>query len=825
MHWGVCPSRCSLLSLVLLGLALRSATAARVQGSGPPLEGPPLVGQDVNVLSYRLPEQPSHQLWPGTSSRASISHHSKRARSLLATELEVSNSNASAICTSSELPWPAIPGYGHLVSDNWVCTNPNRPDKLHGGSAQGFADRPSWDTYGWATFQVPNAPAGSPRTKARLEGLNLLVLGNQGQGGVGTCKIDSVEIAIFGNSNSAPTGTAVYEKELVLAAPTKTNSKTFTWTGNVSTVLSMDIVDKSSVSTSADPPAVELDFSTKYWLRVKILSDYGNTTKCFVHWALNNVSKTGDNCLWQEAKGGALGYSTLCTGAATGALPPASQTLASCFNGARAGSTGIRRCLTYRNTVANPITCPAQFIDFAFAFYGHNAANCSAAPALTLSNGIWPPACAGKPVDAQCYANCTYGPATGVANTTCLITGEWSTTITGSCPVPPASCADGPSPAPTDGLWPSCAGQAISSTCAATCTWGPTNSSVPTATCQRVEYQYPTVTAWTTTGACYPAPTACPEGPPTQPTDGQWNVSCAGIGINETCKANCTWGPVAAAAPTATCELRPNAYPATTGWSTAGTCNAEPTNCTGQPTAPLAEGSWGTCNTGTGVPCVATCNWGYTGGSAPTATCQTVPYGDPTYTTWVISGGSCNLLPTTCPTGPSGGLLTNYGTWESGCAGASINHVCDAECPGGGTANITCQTVPGQPQGSYVTVVGACNTACPATPSQTLDDGGSWTCSDRAVDANCTATCPYGGNPALPSYTCGSGGAWTQTTVGDCEPGCAQEPTENINVSWPVNSCDGASFGATCTADCGNGTLITATCGAGGTWGAASGTC
>lgn len=78
----------------------------------------------------RLPEQPSHQLWPGTSSWASISHHSKRARSLLATELEVSNSNASAICTSSELPWPAIPGYGHLVSDNWVCTNPNRPDKV-----------------------------------------------------------------------------------------------------------------------------------------------------------------------------------------------------------------------------------------------------------------------------------------------------------------------------------------------------------------------------------------------------------------------------------------------------------------------------------------------------------------------------------------------------------------------------------------------------------------------------------------------------------------------------------------------------------------------
>jgi hypothetical protein len=67
------------------------------------------------------------------------------------------------------------------------------------------------------------------------------------------------------------------------------------------------------------------------------------------------------------------GYSTTCTGAGTpSTLPSASQTLASCFNGATPGSTGIRRCLTYRKTVANPITCPAQFIDFAFAFYGHN---------------------------------------------------------------------------------------------------------------------------------------------------------------------------------------------------------------------------------------------------------------------------------------------------------------------------------------------------------------------------------------------------------------------------------------------------------------------
>jgi hypothetical protein len=111
------------------------------------------------------------------------------------------------------------------------------------------------------------------------QGLNLLVLGNQGQGGVGTCKIDSVEIAIFGNSNGAPTGSALVDKKLVLADVAKPNSKTFRWTGNVSSVLSMDIVDKASVSTSADPPAVELDFGTKHWLRVQIVSSYGGAAK------------------------------------------------------------------------------------------------------------------------------------------------------------------------------------------------------------------------------------------------------------------------------------------------------------------------------------------------------------------------------------------------------------------------------------------------------------------------------------------------------------------------------------------------------------------
>lgn len=29
--------------------------------------------------------------------------------------------------------------------------------------------------------------------------------------------------------------------------------------------------------------------------------------RCFVHWVLNNATKTGNNCLWQEARGGSAG--------------------------------------------------------------------------------------------------------------------------------------------------------------------------------------------------------------------------------------------------------------------------------------------------------------------------------------------------------------------------------------------------------------------------------------------------------------------------------------------------------------------------------------
>jgi hypothetical protein len=48
------------------------------------------------------------------------------------------------------------------------------------------------------------------------------------------------------------------------------------------------------------------------------------------------------------------------------------QTFASCFNGGLSGSAAVRRCLTYRNSVSTPVSCPAQFLDFNFAFYGNN---------------------------------------------------------------------------------------------------------------------------------------------------------------------------------------------------------------------------------------------------------------------------------------------------------------------------------------------------------------------------------------------------------------------------------------------------------------------
>lgn len=52
---------------------------------------------------------------------------------------------------------------------------------------------------------------------------------------------------------------------------------------------------------------------------------------------------------------------------------PPFQTFASCFKGGAPGSTGTRRCSTYRSTTGNSTwSCPAQFVDYRFAFYGSN---------------------------------------------------------------------------------------------------------------------------------------------------------------------------------------------------------------------------------------------------------------------------------------------------------------------------------------------------------------------------------------------------------------------------------------------------------------------
>jgi hypothetical protein len=50
------------------------------------------------------------------------------------------------------------------------------------------------------------------------------------------------------------------------------------------------------------------------------------------------------------------------------------QTFYSCFNGGTQGSTGSRRCDTYRSSTnaSQPLSCPAQFLDFCFAFWGNN---------------------------------------------------------------------------------------------------------------------------------------------------------------------------------------------------------------------------------------------------------------------------------------------------------------------------------------------------------------------------------------------------------------------------------------------------------------------
>lgn len=99
--------------------------------------------------------------------------------------------------------------------------------------------------------------------------MNLHVIGNVLNGSVGTCKVDAVDIALYTDASGAP-GSLVYDAKLLLPGD-GAGAKTFTWSSNQSTVLSFDIVD---LHPGGSPSEVLLDFSTRYWLRVKLLVDF-----------------------------------------------------------------------------------------------------------------------------------------------------------------------------------------------------------------------------------------------------------------------------------------------------------------------------------------------------------------------------------------------------------------------------------------------------------------------------------------------------------------------------------------------------------------------
>jgi hypothetical protein len=110
-----------------------------------------------------------------------------------------------------------------------------------------------------------------------VQGLTLHVLGSVGLGSSGSCTVQAVDIAIFGDASGAPDTTDLYNAKLLLPGD-NSGSKTFTWSSNTSTGLSFDIVNRHGVSSTANPPAVQLDFSTKYWLRVKMEVPFGGDT-------------------------------------------------------------------------------------------------------------------------------------------------------------------------------------------------------------------------------------------------------------------------------------------------------------------------------------------------------------------------------------------------------------------------------------------------------------------------------------------------------------------------------------------------------------------
>lgn len=82
------------------------------------------------VLDQAQWQQPGGGIPAAAADTWTSSPEGGHARRLLAeTALQVTNSNMTAVCPSTVTGnWTAIPGYGHLVSDNWLCDN--RPTQV-----------------------------------------------------------------------------------------------------------------------------------------------------------------------------------------------------------------------------------------------------------------------------------------------------------------------------------------------------------------------------------------------------------------------------------------------------------------------------------------------------------------------------------------------------------------------------------------------------------------------------------------------------------------------------------------------------------------------
>lgn len=296
--------------------------------------------------------------------------------------------------------------FGDFVHDSNLCdTQGNGQGKVavtgdaagvvYGGAAQDFgAGRANWETYGWSLFRLAAPPTSTGTnngetpitTDVKIQGVSLHVIGNVGRGHVSgkSCKVKAVGVAIF-NANQV-TGEPTTKAYLKYVDLSGANAETFTWNSNSSALLYTDIItDPANNFTLAG--------DNYYWLRIKFYADYlgtdGSGGQCFVFWGLSSDVKNtlggadGMKARWQEAKGGALGYSTTCLGAANAevALPGPFQTFWNCWNngvGSFLGTTK-RRCSTYRNSfipaipTTDCLTTGAQFNDFNYAFSGFNA--------------------------------------------------------------------------------------------------------------------------------------------------------------------------------------------------------------------------------------------------------------------------------------------------------------------------------------------------------------------------------------------------------------------------------------------------------------------